>query len=72
MGWSFFQKPHLLIRGLQRKKKRKKKEKHLAGFISDMITLSEDWLPLPDWLLLGALTGRQAEEMMGRWEVRVG
>ena len=38
-----------------------------------MKTFSEDWLPLPDWLLLGALTGRQAdEEMMGRWKVKVG
>lgn len=29
-----------------------------------MITFSEDWLLLPDWLLLGALTGRQADEKM--------
>ena len=37
-----------------------------------MPTLSENWLPVLDWLLLGALTGRQAEEMMGRWKVKVG
>lgn len=29
-----------------------------------MTTFSEDWLLLPDWLLLGALTGRQADEKM--------